>query len=102
MSVVPYVSMSQPIPANELHETLAQAYSDLFKEANGIRPRWTPYGDLSTDELGQMVLELQAEAKAEAEHEAMEERADERQALADAAAACPYMDEAEAFGCAGW
>ena len=92
---------SQPIPADELHGYLAQAYSDLYKEQTGIRPRLA-YGEFSTDDLGQMVLDLQADAEAAAEWAAIKATQAVKAAAVEAAAACPWMDQAAEANAVGW
>ena len=36
--------------------------SDTYKSINGIRPRWMDFSEMSFDELGDYLTELQAEA----------------------------------------
>lgn len=100
-----------PIPPEELHDALAEAHWDLYKEANGIRPRWVNYSAMSTAELERAVLSLQEEAREAAEEwAAIEARleAEARQEAEEAAREAVkrheerWMDQAAAMGAAGW
>lgn len=103
--------MAQVVPAVDLHEVLSQAHSDLYKDLNGIRPRWMRYGAMSVDTLGSLVLELQEEAE-ELVHEwdGIEARieadleTDRQAALVEAKRAHEerWLDAAAAQGAAGW
>jgi len=77
---------------------LSQAYSDLYKELNGIRPRWMRFDRMGTPELERRMLALMLEAEAEAElvtkHNAQLEAEEAREER--------WMDAAAAAGCLGW
>lgn len=94
---------AQPIPAHELHEVLTQAHSDLYKDLYGIRPRWTRYDALSTERLGEMVVELQGRLKALLAWERLESRHEAREAARETREAQePWMDRAAHAGAEGW
>jgi hypothetical protein len=96
------VPNSQPIPADELHGVLSQAFSDLYKDLHGIRPRWTRYDALSVEKLGEMVLDLQADVEAAVAWEQVKAQEAAKAAAREAAAACPWMDRAAVAGACGW
>ena len=44
----------QPLEGQELLDALASDISDMFKDINGIRPRWIKFGEMSLEELEQL------------------------------------------------
>ena len=44
----------QPLEGQELRDALHQDISDMFKDINGIRPRWINFQAMSTEELEQL------------------------------------------------
>lgn len=97
--------MRQPIPQEELHSVLSQAYSDLYKELNGVRPRWMRFDRMGTPELERRMLALMLEAEEEAElvhkHNA-ELEAEEDAREVERTREERWMDAAAAAGCLGW
>ena len=106
--------MDQVIPASELHSVLSQAHNDLYKEVNGIRPRWIRYSKMNTPELEALMIALMEDAEervsewdgfdARIEAEEAAETA-EREAIrveAERAHEERFMDAAAAWGGAGW
>lgn len=104
-----------PIPPEELHGVLSQAYSDLFKELNGIRPRWMKFDEMPTPKLESAFLSLQAEAEETFEDRQAEMAALEAQWAAEEAAELEvaareairaheerWMDRAAERGAEGW
>ena len=61
--------MGTPIPPEELHGALSAAIYDLYKYANGIRPRWIKFDEMSVEELENMHHELTAELEQQAQGE---------------------------------
>ena len=45
---------SQPLEGQELLDALASDISDMFKDINGIRPRWLNFSEMSLEELEQL------------------------------------------------
>lgn len=96
-----------PIPPEELHDALAEAHWDLYKEVNGIRPRWYRYDEMSTGDLERAVLSLQEEAREAAEEWAAIEARLEAEGRQEAEEAVRrheerWMDRAAAMGAPGW
>lgn len=60
--------MSQRLTDSEAREAMLQEYSDAYKAANGMRPRWdlSHLRTLSLDDLFAEVQGLWADAEAEA------------------------------------
>ena len=59
--------MSQPLTDSEAREAMIQEYSDAYKAAQGIRPRWE-FAHLRTLSLGDLFAKVQgiyAEAEAD-------------------------------------
>jgi len=96
------VPVSKPIPADELHGALAQAFSDLYKDLHGIRPRGARYDALSVEKLGEMVSALQADLAAEIAWEQVQAEDAAKAVAHEAAVTCPWMDRAAAAGACGW
>lgn len=46
-------------------DELVNLHSDLYKEKNGIRPRWAKYDELSVDELKEMIKHLEEQPSLE-------------------------------------
>ena len=44
----------QPLEGQELLDALASDISDMYKEINGIRPRWIKFSEMSLEELEQL------------------------------------------------
>jgi hypothetical protein len=44
----------QPLEGQQLLDALSQDISDMFKDINGIRPRWIDFGNMSLEELEQL------------------------------------------------
>lgn len=99
-----------PVPAHELHSVLSQAYSDLYKETHGIRPRWMRFSEMATPALERAMLSLMEEAEEAgdlvAEWDGVDPRcaADEEAARVEAVRAHEerYMDAAASWGACGW
>jgi len=47
-------TMGQPLQGPELTDALAQDISDMYKDINGIRPRWIKFSEMSLEELEQL------------------------------------------------
>lgn len=103
--------MATPIPTEELHEALSSYHWDLYKEVNGIRPRWYRYDEMSLEQLEEAVLRLEEwRDEMVGEWDGLDARiaADEAaQAAAEAAEAVRvreerWMDAAASMGAAGW
>ena len=66
------VTLGEPIPAEGLADAIAQDISDMYKEMNGIRPRWYEFDKMPLEELedlhGKTVKDLQ-NYYAEEEHQ---------------------------------
>jgi hypothetical protein len=66
------VTLGEPIPAEGLADAIAQDISDMYKEMNGIRPRWYEFSKMPLEELedlhGKTVKDLQ-NYYAEEEHQ---------------------------------
>ena len=101
----------QPIPPEELHGALAELHWDLYKEVNGMRPRWYRYSEMSTADLETAVLRLHEEAREAAEEWAAIDAHWEAVAREEAEQAAQeavkrheerWMDRAAAVGAAGW
>ena len=45
---------SEPLEGQELLDALASDISDMFKDINGIRPRWLNFSEMSLEELEQL------------------------------------------------
>ena len=54
------------------HHLAASTYIDMYKEANGIKPRWMDLDAYSTEELEQMIEELSEEMSLLAQTDAFE------------------------------
>lgn len=92
------------IPTKELHDALAAAHYDLYKEVYNVRPRWYRYSDMSVAELESAVLSLQEDVQ-EILEAAKQEEAEAREAVAQEAIRHHeerWMDRAAAMGAAGW
>jgi hypothetical protein len=63
-------------------EDMAQAYSDLYKEINGIRPRWETYSTIEEygDAITNLLEQEKAQRVAQEEHDAFCLMLDEEEA----------------------
>lgn len=51
--------------ADVIRRDAIQCYSDTYKAVYGIRPRWINFEGLSTERIGEMLSDIQAEADAD-------------------------------------
>lgn len=61
-------------------EEMEAVYSDMYKELNGIRPRWVNFSELTDEELQNMIDDLQKDIDVSIEDERWEEERSEERA----------------------